>query len=465
MAATSVVLDPTGANLQLNTQPSGSAGYHVRDGVDWGSAALQQIINTGSYRLEDIDGVFAAGLVTRTVTLPLRIKGSSLDDLNQKLSALNFVFDKASRWAPLDMVVTPNTSTKTSTFKVIGGQLDGPHTNQLEGNALWFGNATILTLPGILGAKQNLGSTGSPLFAAAAGPGSFTVTPTAGTEGDLPADVTIIFQLTADTAGAVSIGAISGNTTWTVTSDITSWTNGSGGGTRAAVSNAKYKGGAAPGYTSLAGGIEQAYTKTFSTTDFPVQTPMRLIMLADDLQVLSARRGLAQFRLVVSAGAVTHYSDWVSVPAVAGDGSTTHFLQGLDMGTFTFPPGPQGSVAFSGTTTIAIETQDSNSTRAALAFDSLIFLPDASSVIAEWPVTQPAANTPIRLESDMLYGNSDGAPQSVLMSGAHVRCRGSTRYSIWASDLPLASTAGDVTYSTVKAWCEYTPRYIGLAGA
>jgi hypothetical protein len=95
----------------------------------------------------------------------------------------------------------------------------------------------------------------------------------------------------------------------------------------------------------------------------------------------------------------------------------------------------------------------------------MIFLPDASSLIAEWPVvaSQPAANTPIRVESDMLYQNADGAPQTVLLSGAHIRSRGTTRYAIWASDQAMANTTGDVTYSLVKAWAEVVPRYVNIA--
>jgi hypothetical protein len=469
VAAASCVLDPSGANLQLNTQPSGAAGYHIRDGDDWGARAIQDFINaSGVARLEDIDGLIAAARLTRTITLPMRVKGSNIDDLNLKLSTLNFSLDQASRYKPIDLVFTPSGSTKTSTYRIYGGSIDDPYTNQRENNSLAFITLTLIADPWVRGAKQTLGSTGSPLFAAAAGPGAFTVTPTAGSEGDVLADVTIIFQLTADTAGAVTIADISGNTGWAVSSDITSWTNGSGGGTRAAQSNAKYKGGAAPGYiVSAVSVIEQAYTKTFSTTDFPVQTPIRVLLTADDFQVLSARRGLYQIRLAVSAGGVTAYGDWVSVPASAGNGTTTHFLQALDMGTFVFPPGPAGSVAFSGTTTIAIEVQDNNlnANKLTTAFDQLIFLPDASSVIAEWPVTQPAANTAIRLETDMLYNQADGAPQSVLMTGAHVRCRGATRYGIWASDQPLANSAGDVTNSLVKAWAEYVPRYVGHAPA
>jgi hypothetical protein len=468
VAAFSAVFDPTGANIQLNTQPSGSIGYHTRDGVDWGGRAIQDIVNTGQYRLEDLDGVVAAARTLRQVNLPIRIKGSSLDDLHLKISALNFLLNKASRYAPLDLVVTPSGSSKTSTFKVVGGSTDATYGNVMENLALYLGTVTLEALPWVYGAKITLGSTGSPLFAAAAGPGSFTVTPTSGQEGDVLADVTIIFQLTADALGAVTVGALNANTSWTVGQDITSWSNGSGGGTRAAVSNAKYKGGAAPGYTvNVVSSIEEAYTKTFSTSDFPVNTPMRLLMVADDTQVVAAQRGLFQTRLAVSAGGVTQYGDWVSVPAAAGNGTTTHFSQILDMGVFIFPPGPQGSVAFSGSTTVAIQVQDGNTNAHKLpfAFDEMIFLPDASSIIAEWPVTQPVVNTPIRIESDLLFQNADGAPQTVLMSGSHVRCRGSTRYSIYASSTPLANSAADATYSTVKAWAEYIPRYIGLAPA
>ena len=468
MAAPTLVLDPTGLNINLNAQGS-ATGVYLKT-ADWGDAAIQATVNSGAYRLEDLDGLWAAAAVTRQVVLTVNIVGSSKDNLNLTISNLNFAFAKASRYQPLDMVFTPGGSTKTSTFKVLGGSVDTATYGTTEDllNKELETTVTVMCLPPIYGAKQTMGSTGSPLFAAAAGPGAFTVTVAGGSEGDLLADVTIIFQLTVDTAGAVTVGCLSGNTAWTVTQDITSWANGSGGGTRAAQANAKYKGAAAPGYIALAAStIEEAYKNTFTTTDFPVGVPIRCLMLADDFQVLAARRGLYQMRLAVAAGGVTTYGDWVSVPASAGNGTTTHFLQGLDMGVFTFPPGPAGSVAFSGNTTVSIQVQDNNLHANALtcAFDSIIFLPDTSSLIAEWPVVagQPAANTPIRLESDLLFQNADGAPQTVLLSGAHIRSRGTTRYAIWASDQTLANNIGDATYSLVKAWAEVIPRYINLA--
>jgi hypothetical protein len=280
------------------------------------------------------------------------------------------------------------------------------------------------------------------------------------------ADVTIIFQNTVDALGAVSVGVISGNTGWLVGSDVTGWSNGSGGGTRATQSVAKYKGAAAPSYDANAAGVvEEAYKQTFSTTDFPVNTPIRILMNADDLTVVQANRGMNQMRLAVTAGGITQYGDWVSVPPNAGNGTTTHFLQGLDMGTFLFPPGPSGSVAFSATTTISIQVQTGNTSALTVALDELIFLPDSTSLLAEWPLSQPAANTPIRIESDLLFNNADGAPQTVLASGSHIRFRGTSRVGIWTSILPLANTSSDVSYSLVKAWAEYVPRYLHLAPA
>jgi hypothetical protein len=469
--ASSLVLDPTGANIQLN-QVGSSTGYLLDgagSGIDWGGGPIQDIINSGSFRLEDIDGVLAAQQINRVLSVPFTIRGASTDDLRAKLSALNFAVNRASRWQTYDLVLTPAGSTHTSTFKLIGGRVDAPYNAWAEIGHIMHGNLTLQALPFVYGAKQSggtLGTAASPLVNAA-GPVAFTLTPT-GDAGDVLADVTIIFSLNADTAGAVSIATLTGNTGWAVSSDITSWSNGSGGGTHAAIANAKYKGGAAPGYTvSAVNVIEQAFTKTFSTTDFPPNTPIRIMLTADDTQVLFARRGLVQFRLAIIAGGVTSYGDWVSVPAAAGNGSTTHFMQAIDMGTFVLPPGPTGVGGFSGTTTIAIEVQDGNTLANVLptAFDSLIFLPDAQSMIAEWPVTQPAATTQIRLENDLLFNQSDGSPQTVLLTGAHIRCRGASRYGIWASDLPLGNGAGDVNFSAVKAWAEYTPRYVDLAPA
>lgn len=462
--ALSIVLEPTGLNQQLNQ--NAATGYFAQSGIDWGGAAIQDIITSGGYRLEDIDAILSAGRVQRAITIPMRIIGSSKDDLDSKLSAISYVLAKSSRYAPTDLVVTPNGSTKTTTFKLLGGTLQSEYDFLDDVSNRWVGSLTLQALPWSYGAKQSLGSSVSPLLAATAGPTSFTVTIPAGSEGDVLADVTVIFQNTVDALGAVSIGVISGNTGWLVGSDVTGWSNGSGGGTRATQSVAKYKGGAAPSYDIAAiSTIEEAYKQTFSTTDFPVNTPIRVLLNADDLNGALGSRGETQMRLAVTAGGVTQYGDWVSVPPNAGNGTTTHFIQGLDMGTFLFPPGPSGSVAFSGTTTISIQMQGQDTTILAVALDEMVFLPDSTSIIAEWPLTQPAANTPIRVESDLLFNNADGAPQTVVATGSHIRFRGTSRVGIWTSAQPLANTSGDVTYSLVKAWCEYTPRYFGLAPA
>lgn len=459
--ALSIVLEPTGVNQQLN---QGTAtGYSTQSGIDWGGAAIQDVITQGGYRIEDIDAILSAGRVQRTITIPMRIIGSSKDDLATKISLLSTVLARASRYAPVDLVVTPNGSSKTTTFKLLGGMLDGAYDFLDDISNRWIGTLTLQALPFGYGAKQTMGSSGSPLVNAA-GPASFTVTVAAGSEGDVLADVTIIFQNTVDALGAVSVGVISGNTGWLVGSDVTGWSNGSGAGTRATQSVAKYKGAAAPSYEILTvSQIDEAYKQTFSTTDFPVNTPIRIILNADDLSGSISNRGQNQFRLAVTAGGVTQYGDWVSVPPGAGNGTTTHFTQGLDMGTFLFPPGPSGSVAFSATTTISIQMQATSTSPSAVAFDEVIFLPDATSLLAEWPLSQPAANTVIRIESDLLYGNADGSPQTVAATGSHIRFRGTSRVGIWTSALPLANTTGDITYSNVKAWAEYTPRYIHLA--
>lgn len=459
--AFSVVLEPTGLNQQLNQGTT--TGYSIQGGVDFGGDQIQDIITSGGYRLEDIDAILAAGRVQRTITIPMRIIGSSKDDLDSKLSAIATVFAKASRYAPVDLVVTPNNSSKTTTFKLLGGMMTSVYDSLDDIQNRWVGTVTLQALPFGYGAKQTMGSSGSPLVNAA-GPNSFTVTVTSGSEGDVLADATIIFQNTADALGAVTCGVISQNTGWLVASDISGWSNGSGGGTRATQSVAKYKGAAAPSYDiATINTIEEAYKQTFSTTDFPVNTPIRILLMADDLSGSLSNRGLNQCRLAVTAGSVTQYGDWVSVPPLAGNGTTTHFTQGLDMGTFLFPPGPSGSVAFSATTTISIQQQCTSTSPSAVAYDEMIFLPDATSLLAEWPITQPAANTPIRIESDLLFNNADGAPQTVLATGAHIRFRGTSRVGLWTSAVPLANTSTDITYSTVKAWAEYTPRYIHLA--
>ena len=473
----SFVLDPSGQNITLNgAAPRTAAGYYALEGVDFGTQAIQTIINTGQYRLEDMDGVLSANRVSRQIVIPLRVQGSSKDDLGSKLSALSYAIAKANRYSTVDLQVTPGGSSVVTTFKIIGGQIgtgsplgssaDGLYTVVTDQYNRWVGAVTLQALPFGYGAKQTYGSSGSPLVNAA-GPASFTVSIPAGSEGDVLADVTVLWQATAAATGTLSVGSISGNTGWTIFQDVTSWSNGSGGGTRAAISNAKYKGGAAPGYTvSAVGTIEEAYKNTFSTTDFPTGVPIRVLLVADDQQVLAARRGLFQIRLAVTSGTVTQYGDWVSVPAAAGNGTTTHLSQGLDMGTFTFPPGPTAlSVSYTGSTTIAIQVQDGNlnANKLAMAFDSIIFLPDASSLVAEWPVSQVASATTIRVENDMLFTDSDGSPQTPLMTGAHCRFRGSSRVGIWTSAVPLANSAGDATYNNTKAWVEYTPRYVGLA--
>ncbi len=466
MAALSVLFD----SLQLN-ETSLSTGYFCQEPIDWGGRAIQDIINSGSFRIEDLDGLLAAARVTRTISLPLRLAGSSSDDLDSKISALNYKLAKASRLAPLDCVVTPNGSTKTTTFKVIGGAMDTPGGYDRRSDLLHLAHVDLLleALPFGYGAKQSggtgFGTSGSPLVNAA-GPAAFTVTIPAGSEGDVLADVSVIFSSTS-ALGAVACGCIPGNAAWTNWQDLTSWSQTGGAATYAAVSNAKYKGGAAPGVTNLAANAgASTLFKTFTTSDFPTNTPIRVIIFADDVTTTAGLRGLNQFRLIATVGGVTTYGEWVSVPANAFSG-TNHYLQGVDMGVFTFPPHavPQ-SVAYSGTVTLTIQQQTSNATPTQLVYDSILFLPDSSSVIAETfgSLNSIAANTQMRIENDLVYKDSTGESWSLSMTGPHLRCRGTSEYVIWTTSAAgLGYGGADIDYTTVKAWVEYTPRYINLA--
>ena len=60
MAAPTLVLDPTGLNINLNAQGSATGFYlqeanSVATGLDWGGQAVQDFINTGAFHAEDID--------------------------------------------------------------------------------------------------------------------------------------------------------------------------------------------------------------------------------------------------------------------------------------------------------------------------------------------------------------------------------------------------------------------------
>ena len=460
MAALSVTFD----SQQLN-QTSSTTGYLLEEPIDWGSRPIENVVNTGSYRPEELDSVLAAGRVVRVIQLPIRVQGSSADDMNSKIALLNYTLSKSNRYSPTNLVVTPQGSSKTTTFKVVGGALDDTQrwTKKVDNHFIWHGVLILEALPFGYGASQTYGSSGSPLFNAAT-PGVFTVNVTSGSEGDVPADVTLHVLDASNQYGCLIVGGISGNTSWTAFDNLTAWTHGSGP-TFSTAASAKYKNNPATTVTnSNSGTIETALKKTFvAGTDWPHTTGLRIFIAADDTTNTQNLRGQNQFRLKVYPSGLqseTAYGDWCGVPASSLVGGV-HELQWVDAGLFTIAPTPvDGSSTFN--IVLEIEQQTTNGTPTSVAYDEILFVPDTSHLIGEWVSAYPiAANTQLDVESDMVY--SGGAGVSSLLTGPHIRTRGASRYVVYKGKYPMSSMAGDVTYDTVKVWANVTPRYLGLA--
>lgn len=204
--------------VNLNTQSD--PGVNLVAPVDFGGKAISDIVNQGQYRLEDMDGILAAGRVQRVIQFALNISGSSSTDIASKLSAINSQISSANRYSPVTLTFQPSGSSVATYFKVIGGSVNdqGFYDQMMDvTHKAWNVAVTLQALPFAYGATQTIGSSGSPIATLASTPGTFTLTPS-GPTGDVLADVSIYFAPTISTVETVACGCVSGNTSWLFTS-------------------------------------------------------------------------------------------------------------------------------------------------------------------------------------------------------------------------------------------------------
>lgn len=443
----SVVFD----SLALHTDTTGP--YIVQDpGPDWGSQAVADVLLTGQYRLEEYDQI-AAGL-TRTVTLPLKIRSASADALVTDQQAITSRVAAASRYVPKTLSVTPLGSTHVSTMKVFGGSWTSDFTQISELTHTTSGVLTLVCDWPVWGATQNLGSSGSPLITNQASPAAVTLSPSP--LGDVLGDVTVFFKNRAGSAiRSAIIGCVSGDTTWVAGSDQSTWTldtNGARSGGLVFNSVAPFTAGQV---MSIA---------HFTAPTLPADRRFRVYLRASH-HVADSDSPLFRIRLV--SGSTQIPGPWRSLPQETSVSARPGLMNAADMGAYTFPIGSVGQLGAQ-STVIYIETTQTVNPVAGdeIRFAEALFAPDSSTLTVETGDTSQtlaAAAGITRVETDQAYSSS-GNPAGGVVVGSHIRSLGG-RYNIYTSQGFMASLDTSLPWApeSVDAWATYQPRYIGLA--
>jgi hypothetical protein len=169
-----------------------------------------------------------------------------------------------------------------------------------------------------------------------------------------------------------------------------------------------------------------------------------------------------QIRARIVSGGCQVTGEPVSLPveAYAANG-----FNGVDLGSFYFPPGSVGSIA-GATTTVYIEALSTSTTFGFTQLDYALFVPEDSMVEFETEdssKTLAAASGIVQAESIQLY-DSTGAQLGGDITGAHLRCRGASRFMVHSSQGFRGAVASPFwTFEPVDVWFTYTPRYLHLA--
>lgn len=451
--ATTITLD----SLSLND----ATNYFALEPWDWGDAAIAQTVFSGEYDATQYDNIIAAGRITREVVGTVRLKGASAAGLNDLLQAINSKFNKASRAVPITLDVLPNGATLHSFFTVWGGSaVGGQFTQQSETTFVMYVELHIICDPFIRGAAQSLTGNANALT-----PYSFDVTPTAGQEGDVPADVKL--AVTVNTTSALNVSAIMA-AVWNEATganlpgwyESSSLTLGAIGST--VVDAAAHGGSVVKGTTSVTNTIEEVAHVSLPTqaNGWPNGLPARVLALVRDKQTTTGNRGLTTIAAkVVSAGASVT-GDFTPITPGALSGATPLFTL-VDLGVFPMPAG--ASQATSLATTLFLY-QQSPVTSAGVDFDLVIVVPDSNMVYSEDPTASYAPATTLNVTNDNVYQNSTNGQAFSIVTGSHVRFKGPGRVFVAAFSEPSATDGTNSVLSMNAAVAvTYTPRYLGLA--
>lgn len=450
MAALSVVFD----SLALNTVTTGP-NLIIDPGPEWGSQAVADALLTGQFRVDEFDQVAASMRLTRTVTIPLRIKSSNNDTFITDPQAIMSRLAAASRYVPKTLTVTPQGSSHVSTLKVFGGAWVADYSQTAETTHSTRGVLTLVCDWPVWGAAQNLGSSGAPLNGGTAltSPGAFTLSPSP--VGDIPGDVILFVKNRSASSirSAISAG-ISGDTTWVAGSNQAGWTLDTYG-TRSSgtiVSNAS---------PSVAGQV--LGMAHFTVPTLPADRRFRVYLRASHY----LRDGGALFRVRLVSGSTEVLGPWRTLPSEISLQTVPGATNAADMGAYTFPVGPVGALGAQ-STTLYIEITQSGTPSAGndWKFTDALFVPDSATMVVETSDTGKtiaAATAVTRIENDQAYDNS-GNPAGGVITGAHIRTQGG-RYHVYTSQGYMGSLDTTLPWApeTFDVWATYTPRYIGLA--
>lgn len=476
---TSVILD----GIPLNSSDPQSA-YAMREPIDWGSRAIQDVLLDGNTLPEDYDSVIASTRLLRQVTFNLRVTGTNSDEVLTRLRALQNRLSRASRINPIDLTITPKDGYNQTTLKVVGGTLDdtNAHTRKFELANVYEAPLILQTLPFFYGLKQVFGSrvdsTIVTPFDDAAGlpppPLMLPITPVFGREGDAPADLNVFV---APVSGAtapfrnviVGAGWPDNQSAWATL--LTMSDNFS-----AIASNVNF----VTPRDALSIDCIQFSPPDTNTIHSVCETnigpgvfqlvpgvPYRFFLRVNDGATVGSGRGVQQFRLRLKCGNTIAFSEWFVVPADSGPTiNALHVLNGywclIDMGAWTIPLAPLGDVR-NAVTSITIQQQTPTSQSTGLIYDYMMAVPDLTSMIAETTDVLANPGSYVKFESENVY-DPNGAPLSIA-TGANIRMLGPGAITVHASRQPMAPSmdTGDFSFESAAVWVEYIPRYFNPA--
>lgn len=451
--ATTITLD----SLSLND----ATNYFAVEPWDWGDAFIAQTIFSGDYDATQYDNIVAAGRTTREVVGTVRLKHTTPGGLQDLLQAINSKFNKASRATPITLDVLPNGASLHSFFTVFGGSVvGGQFTQQAETTFVMYVELHIICDPFIRGAAQSLTGASNALT-----PYSFDVTPTAGQEGDLPADVKL--AVTVNTTSALHVAAVmaaawneaTGSTLpgWYESSSLTLGAIGS-----TVVDAATHGGSVVKGTNSATNTIQTVATVALPTqaNGWPNGLPARILAVVRDKQTTAGNRGITTIAAQVASAGTSVVGDFTPITPGALSGATPLFTL-VDLGVFPMPVGLSQATSLAVTLTLL---QQSSIASAAVDFDLVIVVPDSTMIYSEDPTTNYTPATTLNITNDNVFQNSTNGQAFSIVTGSHVRFKGPGRVFVAAFSQPAATNgASDVLSMNAAVAVTYTPRYLGLA--
>jgi len=458
VAREQLVLDDSGSSpLDLND----ITNYIMEGGWDWGDEAIARIVFDGDLDQSQYDNVLQAGRITREIQGAIRISAASPAALLDLEQAVNAKLNRASRANPIKLRFRPNNSSTDSFWNVIGGSIKSVYDKRQSVVRIKYLECSFTTEPFTFGAAQNLGTVQANTLT----PFAVDVTPTAGLEGDVPADVKI--SVTANTTGSLHLAALmcaawsegtgAGLPGWYESSSLTLDTIGS------TVVDAATHGGSVVKGTGTATNTPQpvAYTTISRPSGgWPVGLPARIFVVCRDKQTTTGNRGKTTIRGAVSLAGSVSYGDWTPITPGALSGSTP-LMTLVDLGVFPMPPGVTSDPTALPTFRI---WQQSTIASAGVDYDFVIVVPDSTLLYAEDPVSDYTPAKTIDVTNDQVFDPTLNGQAFPIVRGSHVRFKGPGRIFVAGFSEPAATDGThDVLSMNCAAAVTYTPRYIGLA--